>query len=225
MNNLNILNLIKCKYEIRKDFNGNKYVIILGGPAKCVMFITENSLDYMSGQARVRGRRGGRYPYNYLEMIDHIFGMEENTIEVCSGSIKGRITTSSLESSSSILQLPSSSSPSCFTVDINPDSNPDCVADGQNLDVIPNGKFHRWRCDPPYNARTAKEMYGTDLPNTIKLLKAGARVCKAGSLMFLLLGPQNYQWHPAGVKRIGYVNITVVPNNENRALNIFYKYA
>ena len=25
--------------------------------------------------------------------------------------------------------------------------------------------------------------------------------------------------------RIGYVNITVVPNNENRALNIFYKYA
>jgi hypothetical protein len=29
---------------------------------------------------------------------------------------------------------------------------------------------------------------------------------------------------PAGVKRIGYVNITVVPNNENRALNIYYKY-
>ena len=43
--------------------------------------------------------------------------------------------------------------------------------------------------------------------------------------MFLLLGPTNYQCHPAGVKRIGYVNITVVPNNENRALNIFYKYA
>jgi hypothetical protein len=43
--------------------------------------------------------------------------------------------------------------------------------------------------------------------------------------MFLLLGPQNYQWHPKGVKRIGWIAITVVPNNEVRALNIFYKYA
>jgi hypothetical protein len=29
--------------------------------------------------------------------------------------------------------------------------------------------------------------------NTMKLLKAGARVCKSGALMFLLLGPKNYQ--------------------------------
>jgi hypothetical protein len=57
------------------------------------------------------------------------------------------------------------------------------------------------------------------------LLQAGARVCEVGSLMFLLLGPQNYQWHPKGVKRIGWIAITVVPNNEVRALNIFYKNA
>jgi len=96
---------------------------------------------------------------------------------------------------------------------------------GQILDDIPNGVFNRWRCDPPYNPKTAREMYGTNLPNPLRLIKAGARVCKPGSLMFLLLGPQNYQWHPVGIKRIGYINITIVPNNENRALNIFYKYA
>jgi hypothetical protein len=62
------------------------------------------------------------------------------------------------------------------------------------------------------------------LPVTGKLLKAGARVCKVGSLMFLLLGPQNYQMCPAGVKRIGWIAITIVPNNEIRCLNIFYKY-
>jgi len=28
---------------------------------------------------------------------------------------------------------------------------------------------------------------------------------------------------PIGVKRIGYVNIIVVPNNEIRALNIYYE--
>ena len=68
-------------------------------------------------------------------------------------------------------------------------------------------------------------MYGTDLPETGKLLKAGARVCKLGALLFLLLGHQNYQRYPYGIKRIGWVAITVVPNNEARALNIFYKYA
>ena len=55
----------------------------------------------------MRGRDGGRYPYNYLEMIDHIFGSEENTIEVCSGSIKGRNASSSPYAP--------------YTVDINPD--------------------------------------------------------------------------------------------------------
>jgi hypothetical protein len=54
-------------------------------------------------------------------------------------------------------------------------------------------------------------------------LKAGARVCKNGALLFLLLGPKNYQMCPKGVKRIGLILITVVPNNEIRALNIYQK--
>ena len=68
-------------------------------------------------------------------------------------------------------------------------------------------------------------MYNTSLPETAKLLKAGARVCKVGSLMFLLLGPKNYHISPQGVKGIGWIGITVVPNNELRTLNIYYKYA
>ena len=64
--------------------------------------------------------------------------------------------------------------------------------------------------NPPYNAQTSREMYNTSLPETAKLLKAGARVCKVGFLMFLLLGNTNYQGHPKGVKRIGYLAITVV---------------
>jgi hypothetical protein len=93
------------------------------------------------------------------------------------------------------------------------------------LEVIPDNKFNRWRCDPPYNQITAQKMYGTNLPVTTKLLKAGARVCKVGSSLFLLLGPQNYQWCPHGVKRIDWIPITIVPNDEVRALHIFYKYS
>jgi hypothetical protein len=57
-----------------------------------------------------------------------------------------------------------------FTVDINPAMNPDCVGDAQVLEGIANGTYSRWMGDPPYNARTAKETSGTDLPNPLKLL-------------------------------------------------------
>ena len=55
------------------------------------------------------------------------------------------------------------------------------------------------------------------------LLQAGARVCKEGALMFLLLGPINYQSCPGGVVRVGSIVISVIPNNEWRTLNIFLK--
>jgi hypothetical protein len=177
-------------------------------PATGILYVTANSPNFISGHLRLRGRGHGQYPYKYLEMIDSIFGKEDNTIEVCSGSVRGR-----------------GSSYTCFTVDINPETRPDLVADAQILDGVSNNEFSRWRCDPPYNENTAQKMYRTKLPVTSELLKAGVRVCKVGALLFLLLGPQNYQWCPPGVKRIGWIAITVVPNNELRALNIFYKYA
>jgi hypothetical protein len=141
-------------------------------------------------------------------MIDSIFGKEDNTIEACSRNVKG-----------------TKGSSRCFTVDINPKTKPDLTGDAQTLEGIPDNKFNRWRCDPPYNQITAQKMYGTNLPVPTKLLKAGARVCKVGSLLFLLLGPRNYQWCPHGVKRIDWIPITIVPNNEVRALHIFYKYS
>ncbi|HET7283722.1 MAG TPA: hypothetical protein VFI70_03485 [Nitrososphaeraceae archaeon] len=48
--------------------------------------------------------------------------------------------------------------------------------------------------------KIAENMYGTSIPVTEELLKAGGRVCKVGSLMFLLLGPQNYQICHVGVE-------------------------
>ena len=90
-----------------------------------------------------------------------------------------------MESSTSQLSLFPLSHSSCFTVDINPNTNADYVGDGQQLEGISNNSFNRWRCDPPYNLQTARMMYGTDLPLTSKLLKAGARVCKPGSLPIL----------------------------------------
>jgi hypothetical protein len=91
------------------------------------------------------------------------------------------------------------------------------ILSGPLLDGIPV----RRSCNPSYNQEIAQKMYGTELPITGKLLKAGARICKVGALLFLLLGQQNYQRCPPGVKRIGCIPITIVPNNEFRALHIF----
>lgn len=160
----------------------------------------------------MRGIGEGRYPYHYLEMIENLFGVEKDTIEVCSGSIH-------------------SPDEAKFTVDINPITRPDFVSDAQHIDFLqsssepqPQQQYSRWRCDPPYNEKRAKGFYGTDLPNPGKLLTAGARVLKKDSLMFLLLGPKNYQRVPKGVKRIGLIFITVIPNNEIRCLNIYHKF-
>jgi hypothetical protein len=184
----------------------NGYAIIRCDPATGILYITEDNPSFISGHIRMRGRSEGRYPFNYIEMIDTIFGYEANTIEVCSRSVPG-----------------GNRGDYCFTVDINPDCRPDLVTNGELLDGVPSNEFDRWRCDPPYNERTAMEMYGTSLPNTSKLLSAGARVCKEGALMFLLLGPTNYQYCHSGVVRIGSIVISVIPNNEWRTLNIFMK--
>lgn len=180
------------------------YSIVEATPATGILYITANSPDFISGHVRLRGRHHGAYPYNYLEMIDQLFGEAEHTLETCSGWVK--------------------KSPKVFTVDINPNRNPDLVDDAQALQKINPYVFTRFRCDPPYNEDTANAMYGVaQLPSPVRLLAAGARVCTNGSLMFLLLGPKNYQICPKGLKRVGWIAMTIVPNNELRALHIYRK--
>jgi hypothetical protein len=187
---------IKCETT---EFNDK--IIVDAAPATGVLYITKNTPEFISGHVRVRGKNEGRYPYNILEMIDRVFGPDDNTIEVCSCSVEGV----------------------ALAVDKSMKTKATRIDDGQYLHSVPSNTFTRWRCDPPYNENTSAIMYGTNLPSTGKLLTAGARVCKVGALMFLLLGPQNYQYCPSGVKRIGLIYLSVVPNNETRALNIFVK--
>ena len=78
---INVMDLVKCPYDTVPRDNPDTYVI-RPEPVKGTLFVTFGNLGFMSGQVRVRGQGGGRYPYHYLEMIDHVFGGEENTIEV-----------------------------------------------------------------------------------------------------------------------------------------------
>ena len=200
---LRIRDLIKCRVNAVND-GFETLLIIIPKPLKGALFITRDNPSFISGQIRVRGKSGGQYPYRLTHALDYVFGFESNTIEVCSGKVTGMID-------------------GITTVDINPKNHPSIIDDGEILSKVPSGVYNRWRSDPPYNRNTAANMYGTGCPSPIKLLKAGARICKPGALLFLLLGPTNYQPHPPELKRIGLITLTVVPNNELRCLNIYYK--
>jgi hypothetical protein len=201
--NGNVAQLIKIK-----GIELNDQLIYDAYPANGNFTLNNN---FITGHLRMRGRERGQYPYKYLEFINRVFdaALPSRTIEVCSNRIPGLNKCGN-----------------CFTVDIKEEYNPDFVTDGgQTLEGIKDNYFDRWRCDPPYNGATAREMYGCELPSLYRLLEAGARVIKPGSLMFLLCS-QNIQSGTIGkgnIKRIGFIYISVVPNNETRILNIYVK--
>ena len=174
-----------------------------------VIYVTNDSLQFVSGHIRMLGRKNGQYPFRYKKMLEEIFGMCSSNgeqVEVCSGWVRNK--------------------PGLVTVDINPTRHPTHVGDGQSLPKEWDNRFDRWYSDPPYNGKTAERMYGTKLPEWNKLLVEGARVTKPGGLMFLLLGGErmdNMQWHPKGTIKIGWFALSIIPIQESRALHMYLK--
>ena len=111
---IQVSSIIRAKPDLQYE----GYDIINCKPATGLLYLIKN---FLSGHVRVRGKDNGRYPYNYMEMIHNIFGTANNAIEVCSNSIQTTNTTSSLK---------------LTTVDIRPETNPNYVADGQDMSSI-----------------------------------------------------------------------------------------
>jgi hypothetical protein len=65
-------------------------------------------------------------------------------------------------------------------------------------------------------------MYNCELPKVNKLLKEGCRVVEPGSLLFLLHEYITNSNIP-GLKKIGFIHVTAVPNRGPRVLNIYVK--
>jgi hypothetical protein len=186
------------------DIVTGKYICYLLKNATGSLYVTTNSPHFISGHCRMLGRKNGQYPFRYASLLEEVFGLSQGeAVEVCSGWVISR--------------------PDLTTVDINPARHPSYVGDGQCLPEEWENRFYRWYADPPYNAKTAKHMYGTVLPSWSKLLAEGARVTKPGGLLFLLLGDMNMQWHPEELIRIGWITLTIVPNQESRAIHIYLK--
>lgn len=76
-NSIHIINLLKCSYELKSNTN---YLGVYAYPATGKLYVTPRSPHFISGHVRMRGKKGGKYPYNYTEMLDNIFGRENNIL-------------------------------------------------------------------------------------------------------------------------------------------------
>jgi hypothetical protein len=160
----------------------------------------------MEGKCKWLHSSIGQYPYRFKEGLWELFGKcneSQIEIEVCSGQIMKR--------------------PNLVTVDVNRSKNPTYVLDAQHLPQEWTKIYDRWNCDPPYSKGTTREMYGTEMPSISELLAEGTRVTKPGGLMFLLLGNINRQSCPESTVRIGRISMSIVPNQEVRALHCYLK--
>ena len=84
---------INVKSLIMPHEPSKKYTTITLEPAIGVLYVTEASPGFVTGHMRMRGRNEGRYPFKYLETIDHTFGYEPNTIECAVAPSLERIRT------------------------------------------------------------------------------------------------------------------------------------
>ena len=90
-------------------------------------------------------------------------------------------------------------------IDINPEVNPDIVADAHNLPFKDNS-FDLVFCDPPYNEKYAKNLYGCKISVKYKkYISEAVRVCKPNGFV------ASYHWaitpRPEGTSYFGRIFI------------------
>ena len=107
----------------------------------------------------------GAYPSGFLRRAKDLLLSNQNDILVhlCSGTVVD---------------------PQGITIDINPEVNPDIIADATKT-PFHNNQFNAVLIDPPYTEQDA-EKYGEDLPSTTDLLKEALRIVKPGGKVGLL---------------------------------------
>ena len=66
-----------------------------------------------------------------------------------------------------------------ITVDIKPETNPDFVANCEQL-PFPDNSFDFVLADPPYSEAEARELYDLPYPSMVKVINEIARVCRPG---------------------------------------------
>ena len=119
-----------------------------------------------------------------------------------------------------LLNMFSGGSKMGITMDINPDTHPDYVADCHNMTFVDN-TFDNVFLDPPYSDEESKEMYGTGKLKPSKYINEAVRVCKHGGLICCY----HVYWtpRPKGTKYLGIIAVITRVYHKPRVCTIFQK--
>lgn len=106
------------------------------------------------------------------------------------------------------------------TVDINPNTKPDYVADCHNLPWEDNSYYNVF-LDPPYSDEESEDMYGTGKLHPTKYINEAVRVCKPRGLICVY----HVYWppRPKGTKYRGIISIITRVYHKPRLCTIFQK--
>lgn len=111
----------------------------------------------MGNDYRVKSEYYGGYPATYLKRVKALMFDKTRVLHLFSGKVDTSI-------------MPG------VTVDLNPDNNPDYVANAETLDSVPLEDFDLVLADPPYSIEDA-EHYGTPMVNRNKVVQVlGSRL-------------------------------------------------
>lgn len=109
----------------------------------------------------------GAYPPKYLERVMSLFPEEYRILHLFSGSLQPE-------------------SPNEWTYDINPEVNPDCCGNAEDVgDYFPDGYFDLILADPPYSKKAA-DVYGYKLPRFDRVLHECRKIIRSGGMIVWL---------------------------------------
>lgn len=125
-----------------------------------------------------------------------------------------------IEDNKKSLQMFAGGSKMFHTVDVNPKTNPDTVADCHNLPFSDN-YFDNVFLDPPYSNDESKELYGTGKLKPSKYLSEAVRVCKPKGI----IACYHVYWtpRPQGTKYLGIISIITRVYHKPRVCTVFRK--
>lgn len=114
----------------------------------------------MGNNYQVKSKYYGGYPAGYLRRVKAMFPEKQNVLHLFSG----RVDTSVIPGK---------------TVDINPETNPDYVANAERMFNVPLQNFDLVLADPPYSSEDC-EHYGTAMVNRNKVIEHMAGALEPG---------------------------------------------
>jgi len=157
----------------------------------------------MGNNYTVKSTYYGGYPHGYLRRIKALFPDKNNILHLFSGRVDLDIIGGK-------------------TIDINPDMNPDYLANAESMSDIISDRFDLILADPPYSVEDC-DHYGTVMIKRNKVLSQCVPLLEPGGHL-VWLDQVLPMYRKAELSTVGYIGMVKSTNHRFRVITIFEKH-